>query len=222
MFEDSKEVSYDGVVRNSYRLYQKDGDKAAFYRTVNDYLNQKFARNERVPAAFLSFWEEPDIRPYAATRADFGYSSQREYRDSIEQDLLEKMKEMDTEILLLEYGGELYIARNLLDSHFNPYATVVLLCDRDVLFQSMETVRQISENVTLRIDDDLLLSDSGELSTANEDQPQSTEQAFTDTVSGHTLCLTAEIAPFDFWRGAPEIRMAGIYVALLAIPLLFV
>ena len=222
VFEDSKEVSYDGVVRNSYRLYQKDGDKAAFYRTVNDYLNQKFARNERVPAAFLSFWEEPDIRPYAATRADFGYSSQREYRDSIEQDLLEKMKEVDTEILLLEYGGNLYSARNLLDSHFHPYATVVLLCDRDVLFQSLEPVRQISENVTLRIDDDLLLSDSGELSTEDEVQLQPAEHAFTDAVSGHNLCLTAEIAPFDFWRGAPEIRMAGIYVALLAIPLLFV
>ena len=146
VFEDSKEVSYDGVVRNSYRLYQKDGDKAAFYRTVNEYLNQNFARNERVPAAFLTFWEEPDVRPYAASRADFGYSSQREYRDSIEQDLLEKMKEVDTGILLLEYGGELYAARNLLDSHFRPYATVVLLCDKEILFQALEPVREISEN----------------------------------------------------------------------------
>ena len=144
VFEDSKEVSYDGVVRNSYRLYQKDGDKAAFYRTVNDYLNQNFARNERVLAAFLSFWEEPDVRPYAASRADYGYSAQREYRDRIEQDLLGKMSGIDTGILLLEYNGELYLARNLLDSHFRPYATVVLLCDREVLFQALEPVWQIS------------------------------------------------------------------------------
>ena len=39
VFEASKAVSYDGVVRNSYRLYQRDGDNAALYRTVTDYLN---------------------------------------------------------------------------------------------------------------------------------------------------------------------------------------
>ena len=222
VFEDSKEVSYDGVVRNSYRLYQKDGDKAAFYRTVNDYLNQNFARNERVLAAFLSFWEEPDVRPYAASRADYGYSAQREYREGIEQDLLEKMSRIDTGILLLEYSGELYLARNLLDSHFRPYATVVLLCDRDVLFQALEPVWQVSEAVTLCIDDALLLSGHGDLRTINSDPVIPDGYSFTDTVSGHTLCLTAEIAPFDFWREAPEIRIAGLFVALLAIPLLFV
>ena len=222
VFEDSKEVSYDGVVRNSYRLYQKDGDKAAFYRTVNDYLNQNFARNERVLAAFLSFWEEPDVRPYAASRADYGYSAQREYRDRIEQDLLGKMSGIDTGILLLEYNGELYLARNLLDSHFRPYATVVLLCDREVLFQALEPVWQISEAVTLCIDDTLVLSGRGDLLASTERPALTDGYSFTDTVSGHTLCLTAEIAPFDFWRGAPEVRAAGLFVALLAIPLLFV
>ena len=222
VFEDSKEVSYDGVVRNSYRLYQKDGDKAAFYRTVNDYLNQNFARNERVLAAFLSFWEEPDVRPYAASRADYGYSAQREYRDRIEQDLLGKMSGIDTGILLLEYNGELYLARNLLDSHFRPYATVVLLCDREVLFQALEPVWQISDAVTLCIDDTLILSGRGDLHTSTERPTLTDGYSFTDTVSGHTLCLTAEIAPFDFWREAPEIRIAGLFVALLAIPLLSV
>ena len=77
LFEDSKSVSYDGVVRNSYRLYQKDEDSAALYRTVTDYLNQKFNHNESVQAAFLSFWEEQDVRPYTANRADFGYQAQR-------------------------------------------------------------------------------------------------------------------------------------------------
>ena len=75
VFEASKSVSYDGVVRNSYRLYQQNGDSAALYRTVTDYLNQNFTRDERIPAAFLSYWEAGEIRPYAASRGDLGYSS---------------------------------------------------------------------------------------------------------------------------------------------------
>ena len=42
VFEASKAVSYDGVVRNSYRLFQRDGDKAVLYRVVTDYLKQNF------------------------------------------------------------------------------------------------------------------------------------------------------------------------------------
>ena len=88
VFEASKAVSYDGVVRNSYRLFQRDGDKAVLYRVVTDYLKQNFTRDERVPAAFITFWEEIDVQPYVASRGDFGYNSQREYRDTVEKDLL--------------------------------------------------------------------------------------------------------------------------------------
>ena len=79
VFEASKTVSYDGVVRNSYRLYQSDGDSAALYRTVTEYLNQNFTRDERISAAFLSFWELEEMRPYAASRGDLGARVQREY-----------------------------------------------------------------------------------------------------------------------------------------------
>ena len=44
VFETSKEVSYHGIVRNSDRLFQKDGDSAALYKTVSDYLNQNQLR----------------------------------------------------------------------------------------------------------------------------------------------------------------------------------
>lgn len=222
VFEASKAVSYDGVVRNSYRLFQRDGDKAVLYRVVTDYLKQNFTRDERVPAAFITFWEEIDVQPYVASRGDFGYNSQREYRDTVEKDLLEKMKNIDTGILLLEYGGELYVARNLLDSHFLPYASVVLLCDRNVLFQSLEAVRQICQTVTLEIDDTLLLLENGTLSTQAQDPKSEEEYLFRSSVSGHSLLLTAKIPPFHFWQDVPEIRTAGLFVALLAIPLLFV
>ena len=223
VFEASKEISYDGVVRNSYRLYQKDGDSAALYRAVSDNLNMHFARNELVPAAFLSFWEAGDVRPYAANRADFGYQVQREYRETIEQDLLEKCRDLDTGILLLEYGGELYVARNLLDGHFRPYCTIVLLCDRESLFRSLDPIREGNQPL-LVLDGSLTLRPDGTLRAVSADAPAPEEgEGFVvreREVSGHSLRLTASIAPFNFWRDVPQIRTAAGLVVLLVIPLL--
>ena len=223
LFEASKTVSYDGVVRNAYRLYQRDGDSAALYKTVTEYLNMNFTRNERILAAFISFWENSDMRPYAASRGDLGFSAQREYRENIEPDVLEKMRDVDTGILLLEYDGELYIARNLLDSHFKPYATVVLLCDRELLFQSLDPVRQIS-TVRLLIDNKLSLAKDGTLgpmTAENEADGQETVRREGET-AGHSFCLTATLAPFNVWRDVPQIRTAAGFVALLVLPMLLV
>ncbi len=220
VFEASKEISYDGVVRNSYRLYQKDEDSAALYRAVSDNLNLHFTRNELVPAAFLSFWELEDVRPYAASRADFGYQVQHDYRESIERDLLEQCRELDTGILLLEYGGELYVARNLLDGHFKPYATIVLLCDRENLFRSLDAIRE-ANRPALVIDGTLLLNEDGELHSAVPDEPDAEGVVFEGNASGHTLRLTASIAPFSFWQDVPQIRTAACWVVLLVVPLLF-
>ena len=223
LFEDSKTVSYDGVVRNAYRLWQQDGDDAALYRTATDYLSQTFTRSERVPAAFLSFWENPDVRPYAASRGDLGFSAQKQYREEIEPDVLGKMRAVDTDILLLEHGGELYIARNLLDSRLKPYATIVLLCDRDLLFQSLEPIREIS-SVSLLMDGTLFLDESGALNTVTAETPSTSKSAlvFTAEDAGHSLSLTAEPAPYNVWHDVPQIRTAAAFVALLVLPALAV
>lgn len=219
VFDASKSVSYDGVVRNSYRLYQMDGDSAALYRTITDYLNTNFTRDERVLAVFLSFWND-DIGPYAASRGDLGYSAQRVYREEVEADLLDKVKDLDTGILLLEYGGELYVARNLVDSHFRPYASVVLLCDDSVLFQSVDAVQQIS-SARLILDGKLLYGEDGLLQPA-ENREVSSDHVYEKEVSGHTVCIEASLAPFHFWRDIPQIQTTALFVLLLVFPLLAV
>ena len=219
VFDASKAVSYDGVVRNSYRLYQLDGDSAALYRTITDYLNTHFTRDERVLAVFLSFWND-EIGPYAASRGDLGYSAQRIYREEVEADLLEKVKDLDTGILLLEYGGELYVARNLVDSHFRPYASVVLLCDDSVLFQSVDAVQQVS-SAELILDGKLLYGDDRLLHTV-ENREVSSDHVYEKELSGHTVCIEASLAPFRFWKDIPQIQTTALLVLLLVFPLLAV
>lgn len=220
VFEASKKVSYDGVVRNSYRLYQQEGDSAALYRVVTDYLNQSFIRDARIPAAFISFWEDTDVRPYVSNRGDFGFQAQRYYREQVETDLLEKMKDIDTAILLLEYDGDLYVARNLLDSHFHAYATVVLLCDKEVLFQSLAPMAG-HNRVTLRMDHRLVLTENGDLLSVPETQlPAPAEICREAELAGHVFHIDAEIAPFHFWQDIPQIHLAVVSVAFLVVPLL--
>jgi len=221
LFEDSKSVSYDGVVRNSYRLYQKDEDSAALYRTVTDYLNQKFNHNESVQAVFLSFWEEQDVRPYTANRADFGYQAQRRYREEVEPDLLNKVSDLDTGILLEEYGGEFYIARNLLDSHFRPYATVVLLCDQEKLFQSLDPMDPVV-GYRVCLDEKMIRDEKGSLTNVLQAEPAEDGLRFEGEVSGHSIILTAFQAPFHYWNDIPQVRTAAGFIALLALPLLLV
>ena len=224
VFEASKTVSYDGVVRNAYRLCQRDGDSAALYAVVTEYLAQNFTRDERIDAVFLSFWEETGVHPYAAGRGDFGFSAQRNYRERIEADVLEKMSGIDTDILLLEYDGDLYVARNLLDSHFNAYATVVLLSDLENLFQSLNELASFG-GADLMIDEALVLDRDGTLKSVSDVNSDATVAAgeqvqLAKEVSGHSLVLTTQLAPYNVWRNVPQIRMAVLVVVLLVLPML--
>lgn len=78
LFESSKAVSYDGVVRNSYR-YERSGDSSALYKSINEYINQNFTRDDKIAAIFISFRELPDIKPLPPLRGVFslctGHSS---------------------------------------------------------------------------------------------------------------------------------------------------
>lgn len=219
LFDLSRRVSYDGIIRSAYRSWQQDGDGAALYRRVDEYLSQNFTREDAIPVTYICFWDLPDVHPYASRRGDFGYSTLRHYREQIEPDLIERMHGVDTEILLLEYDGELYMARNLLDARFHPYATVVFVCNQELLFQSLESVRLIAD-VSLTLDEALLLDVDGRLKTVSPEADVPASSDFSVTLDGHSLRLGASVAPFDFWMDIPLMRIAAGLVAALVLPLL--
>ena len=222
-FEASKSVSYDGVVRNAYRSWQLNGDSAALYRTVTEYLTQAFSRDASVKSVFLSFWDDTmDVHPYFTERQNRAGSVISAYRRGAEPVILEAMAEADTAILLLEYDGELYLVRNLLDSRFEAYATVVMLCDEEYLFQSLDSVWALGGQ-TLVIDETLALDRDLNLTVlSGEEEEPSSDLNFTGDVSGHTLRLEAEIQAFNVWRDMPGLRTAVLAASLLVLPLLAV
>ncbi len=214
-FTDSKAVSYDGVVRGAYRAWQQDGDKAALYRSVNDYLAQSFGREERYKAVFISFWNEVGIYPYVMSSGISGYSLPRNYHRSTEPAILDAMREADTAIRFFAIDGDLYIARNLLDNRFQPYASVVQLVDGDTL---LETLEAMPGNARLSLDG--LTLDSGGLREADGTAVESHAFHFAGDLPDHTLTLDASLPPFDIFRDLPELQTAILAVVLLVLPLL--
>ena len=221
VFESSKAVSYDGAVRSAYRDYLQHGDRTALYRGVSEYLSQTFSRDERFQAVFVSFWEDLKIYPYIMSSGIRGYSIPRNYHRSVEPLLLEEMAEADTAIRILVFDNELYVARNLLDSSFHPYATVVMLCDKSGLLDSFDSIRGVGGVMLLL--DDLMLDETGTLQQA---APAETENGdvlcYDGELEGHRLQLRVKTVPFDILADIPELRIAVTAVVLLVLPLLLV
>ena len=221
VFESSKAVSYDGAVRSAYRDYLQHGDRTALYRGVSEYLSQTFSRDERFQAVFVSFWEDLKIYPYIMSSGIRGYSIPRNYHRSVEPLLLEEMEEADTAIRILVFDNELYVARNLLDSSFRPYATVVMLCDKSGLLDSFDSIRGAGGVMLLL--DDLMLDETG---TLRQTEPAETENGdvlcYDGELEGHRLQLRVKTVPFDILADIPELRIAVTAVVLLVLPLLLV
>ena len=214
-FADSKAVSYDGVVRAAYRAWQQDGDKAALYRSVNDYLAQSFGREERYKAVFISFWEEVGIYPYVMSSGISGYSLPRNYHRSTEPVILDAMRDADTAIRFFTVDGDLYIARNLLDNRFQPYATVVQLVDGQLLF---DVLSALPGDMRLTLDD--LVLDADGLHNRSDGAVGIYDFHFIGKLPEHTLTLEASLAPFDIFQDMPWLQNAILAVVLLVLPLL--
>lgn len=56
--EDSKAVSYEGIVRQAYRDYQHTHDRVGVYRTVTEYLSQKPSKMDEIDEALAAMTQK--------------------------------------------------------------------------------------------------------------------------------------------------------------------
>lgn len=222
-FESSKAVSYDGVVRDAYRHFQSDGDSAALYSSVNSYLIQSFSRDEKFDAVFINFWENENVSPYVISQGTASYNVLRRYRSETEPQVHEKMKDEDTGIFFMLSDGQLFLVRNLLDSRFEPYATIAMMCNTNVMFQSVQNLSRLG-NVQMSINGTLIQFDAdGNMSRADKNAAHfENAVSYTGSLDGHEFMLSTEVRSFHLWAEMPELSIAVIAVMLLVLPLLAV
>lgn len=219
--DDSKMVSYDGVVRSSYREYLQEGHGVQLYRAANDYLNQRFSRDEKYKAVFISFWDDRIAQPYVLGSDAAGYEVTLAFRNHTDT-ILEAMADADTAIRFLLLDGELYMARNLLDSGFTAYATVVMMLDAGLIFGPLDALSMVSD-VQITLGDCLFQIDSqGHLVEPSQQDDQVNQMAFSAPVDAYSFSVTARTAEYNLWEDNPWLRWAVAVVALLVLPLLIV
>lgn len=217
--KDSKAVSYDGVVRSAYRGYLQSGDSAALYGEVSNYLSQNFTREEMYRAVFIYFWEA-DTEAYVLTQGTTGYDLLRQCQEHAPQ-LTEAMTDADTDIRILLVDDHLYMARNLLDTTFTPYATVVMLLDPAELFRPLDAVSRV-EQVQYDIDGYVYLYNEAGVLMPADGADRQYEVRYDIQAEGHTITFTAMLEEYGLWADNQWLRWAVAAVALLVLPLLVV
>lgn len=216
----SKMVSYDGTVRSSYRWYMQEGVGVTLYRAVNDYLTHRFSLDEKYKAVFINFWDEEIPQSYALCSNTAGYEVRLAFREQTDG-ILAVMREVDTEIRFLLLDGELYMARNLLDSSFTPYATVVMMFDAEQVLRPLAELGG-SGGVRVDIDDCSFRLDPQELRLEPPEEGPPHPLAYSASVDGHSLSVTIGMEEYRLWKDNPWLPEVIGASAALILPLLAV
>ena len=218
--QDSKGVSYDGVVRDAYRTYQEKGDSAELYRSMNTYLIQQFYRSPQYKAVFIDIWNpEIDGDVYLLGDGIKGTDLLTECKN-VNPRIYDIMKDADTDIRVMIMGGNLYLSRNLLDSHFEPYATFVIMLNPQVVFESLNSLNRV-HSAQIGIDDlAFSIEKNGHITERNPNFAKSADICCSKDVSGHTVCFAANLSEYNLLEENPWLAWVALAVALMVVPLL--
>ena len=218
--EDSKEVSYDGIVRGAYRQYLKDGLGITLHRSVNDYLNLRLARDKKYQAVIIYFWSDSISHPYYVLGEGVSGRTVPQIFQRHSGEVLREMEEADTQIRFFQLDGELYMARNLLDSNFAAYATVIMMFDTEYLFEPLETM-SAGGGVEVTVDAcSFRLGPKGALTAVEEPEESFRRLEYAASVDGHDLIVTARTIEYSLWELHPWFGWMVMAVAALMLPFL--
>ncbi len=217
---DSKAVSYDGDIQEAYRTYLADRDRADLYRRTNEYLSQSFFMKSQYQAVSIHYWDaETNVNSYYFTSGTAGYELLNQCRENVPA-ILSAMADADTKILFLPMGDRLCMARNLVDVNFNPYATIVMMLDLDVLLRPMAAITR-SEAMRISMDDAVLFLEDDAVHLADRPLWEG-DLSYRAQADGHSLLVETRVRQYDLWDENPWLFWSVLSVAMLVLPLLTV
>lgn len=219
--KDSKQVSYDAQVPRAYREYLENHDEASMYSKINSYLRKNFTRDCCYQAVFITFWDpEIQLEPYVVSNVTTTHSLIQKYQHSYPR-ILEQMREADTQLRFIVEDGELYVVRNLLDRHFQIYASITIMMDMDRFFQPLLSLNWISE-ANMWVDDEGFRLEEGKVVPAGRGAAlPELHDIFRIEADDHLFSFSVEPREFNPWRDNPWLIWAVIGAALLVLPMLF-
>ena len=138
--EQSKDISYNGRLREIYEQYQKDGNESALYTSTSSLLGEKYKFNDDYRLTGLYYTDQPERVYY--TGSTYLYESQRYYQNYARELIQEASEVIDTDTVLVTVNNRVYLVRNVMDHNFRPYAVLFMDLNEPRIFESLKSVWQ--------------------------------------------------------------------------------
>ncbi len=149
---DSRSASYDRAIEEGYQQYLRSENEAQLYSTTAGYLSTQYGYNSLFDGALVSYWEVEGLSVLSTrTGLQNKTSRTREIVSAVDA-LVEAAADIGTAALFYQLDGSLYLVRNLVDSHYVPYATLILAFQMEDLLESGSAILW-AESVAFSIDD---------------------------------------------------------------------
>ena len=168
VIQESKQASYDNVIRTSYLQFLKDKNEAVMYREIYSYLSEKYKYNSMISSTIVVFKEKTTMEYYTYSNvAGATYASISDFKNNAMTQIKSVAQRMGTNTKFIEIGEHLYLVRNLVTSDYNPYAIIVMEINKSNMFKSMDNVVW-RENGAIFLDGDMVCEPDYENDINNE------------------------------------------------------
>ncbi len=158
----SKNASYLSVIRTAYDFYLADGDRRDFQEKVLTFLNQQYRFDSNCRAAILVFPDYLEENFFTFNNSKNGtYKDIEFFKNNVQDELLARMQELDTNTELMTCDGRIYMVRNLVDAKFRPYAVLAMELDKNSIMRGLFSIWGY-EDVTLYLDGEVFLDASAD------------------------------------------------------------
>ncbi len=141
---DSKQASYDGIIRDNYLEFIEANDDVAemkMYREVSNYLNRQYKYSMLISNTILLF-NRPTRQEYYtySNRAGATYSNINYFKANAMKPIRKVASELGTDTRLVYIRGHLYLVRNMVTSDYTPFAVLVMEVNENQMFKSLNNV----------------------------------------------------------------------------------
>lgn len=166
--ERSLGASYSKTVQEAYTKYLSDNNQADLYASMNRFLTQNYKFEDGILLACLVFEKMPSS-PFVVSRGSAidGSISITEFKADDFSVCVTAAQGLGSAMKLVRSGEHVYLVRNLLDSDYSPYATIILGLDLRDVFGQLTNVWQESAEAVLCGRDFLYAEDIDEVDREN-------------------------------------------------------
>lgn len=136
--DDSKKISYDGVIKNSYLQYLKGDDEAAMYNEVIKYLNKTYKFSSVISNTIIMY-KTPTTKEYYtySNVAGSSYVNIFEFKRQARYAVSQVAGNLGTGTAIVYVKDHVYLVRNLVTNDYRPYAVAVMEINTNSIFESL-------------------------------------------------------------------------------------